>query len=619
MIKFLTLTLACGFSLAEGFVLPRYASHVSARSVQSNQYDFVIVGGGPSGLVLADRLTGDPKITVLVIEAGSFDQGEDGVRVPGAWNPAPYVWPDLVTEPLTALNNRTEQVVVGKVVGGGTTINAMNILRATKADYSAWVSLGNKGWGWNDMLPFFKKGENFNPPDPVFAAASNISWDDSVRGRGGPLQYGYANYNYPGSGQWWSAARSAGMEPIRDPSSGVNVGLFWVPTALDPKTQTRCSARVARYDRVSTRSNYHILVEHQVAKILFNGTRAIGVQYRGSPGQNKSTVLASKEIIVAAGAIHTPQILQLSGVGPEPVLQSLGIPIVASLPGVGTNFQDHASINVRYNFSNLITPNAGSIISNAMFAIKQRKLYESHQPSAFTVVRGLGSTFGTLSFKDLTEVKASVISDARKRDAAASLPANEDSTVVAGYQAQRNILIQQLENPDMAVSVTAWDTFSSVMVAVLKPFSRGKITIQSTDVRKEPKLDFSTATDPSDLPIFIATLRKLRQIMSAPDMAAMGVIEAGPLEPHIQSDEEFETMLRSSLSVSSAHQCCSAPMMPRELGGVVDAEHKVYGVTGLRIADVSTFPMAVSGGPTANVYAVAEKVADAVKKAYGLA
>lgn len=139
------------------------------------------------------------------------------------------------------------------------------------------------------------------------------------------------------------------MEPIRDPSSGVNVGLFWVPTALDPKTQTRCSARVARYDRVSTRSNYHILVEHQVAKILFNGTRAIGVQYRGSPGQNKSTVLASKEIIVAAGAIHTPQILQLSGVGPEPVLQSLGIPIVASLPGVGTNFQDHASINVRYN------------------------------------------------------------------------------------------------------------------------------------------------------------------------------------------------------------------------------------------------------------------------------
>lgn len=366
-----------------------------------------------------------------------------------------------------------------------------------------------------------------------------------------------------------------------------------------------------------------------MAKILFKGTRATGVQYFGSSRANTSTVLASKEIIVAAGAVHTPQILQLSGVGPEQVLKSLGIPIVAKLPGVGTNFQDHASISVQYNcestlshcliffaaqktdlglVSNLITPNAGSIATNATFATEQRALYDNHQPSAFTIVRGLGTTFGALSFKDLTQASASVISDAKKRDAAASLPADEDRTVVAGYKAQRSILIQQLENPDVAVSVTAWDTFSSVMVAVLKPFSRGKITIQSTDVRTEPKLDYRTATDPSDVPIFIATLRKLRQIMSAPDMAVMGTAEAAPLGAHVQSDEEFETIIRNSLGVSSAHQCCSAPMMPRELGGVVDAEHKVYGVSGLRIADVSTFPMAVSGGPMANVYAVAEKV-----------
>lgn len=254
------------------------------------------------------------------------------------------------------------------------------------------------------------------------------------------------------------------------------------------------------------------------------------------------------------------------------------------------------------------------------------------------MVKGLGSTFGTLSFKDLTSASASIISDAKIRDPAASLPVDEDRTVVAGYKAQRDILLQQLQNPNMAVSVTAWDTFSSVMVAVLKPFSRGKVTIRSTDVRTEPKLDYRTATDPADLPIVIATLRKLRQIMSAPDMAAMGTVEAAPLGVHIQSDEDFETVLRASLGVSSAHQCCSAPMMPLKFGGVVDPKHNVYGVTGLRIADVSTFPMAVSGGPTANVYAVAEKVsylvafvedgkadvnaaqvADIVKKTYKLA
>jgi choline dehydrogenase-like flavoprotein len=258
--------------------------------------------------------------------------------------------------------------------------------------------------------------------------------------------------------------------------------------------------------------------------------------------------------------------------------------------------------------SNIITPNAGSLASNATFAAEQRALYDSHQPSAFTVVRGLGSTFGSLAFADLTDTSSSIISDAVNRDPAASLPQGEDRTVVAGYKAQRELLVQQLQNPNMAVSVTAWDTFSSVMVAVLKPFSRGKITIKSTDVRVEPKLDYRTATDPTDMPIMTATLRKLRQIMSAPDMAVMGTTEAAPLGAQVQSDQDFETVLRASLGVSSAHQCCSAPMMPLKLGGVVDPKHNVYGVTGLRIVDVSTFPMAVSGGPTANVYAVAEKV-----------
>jgi choline dehydrogenase-like flavoprotein len=193
------------------------------------------------------------------------------------------------------------------------------------------------------------QGENFTAPDPAFAAASNISWDDSIRGHGGPLQYSYSNYNYPGSGHWWSASLSANLKPARDPSSGANTGLFWVPTVLDVKTQTRCSARTAHYDPVKARPNYQVLAEHQVAKILFKGTRATGVQYLGSSGGNSSTVFASKEVILAAGAIHTPQILQLSGVGPKKVLKSLGIPVVVNLPGVGTNFQDHASIVVQYN------------------------------------------------------------------------------------------------------------------------------------------------------------------------------------------------------------------------------------------------------------------------------
>ncbi|KAF2133649.1 GMC oxidoreductase [Dothidotthia symphoricarpi CBS 119687] len=617
MTSLLTLLFLFGLRLSEARVLPRYSSRISARAANSTNYDFVIVGGGISGLVLADRLTEDSHVTVLVIEAGPFDKGEDEVLVPGSWNPAQYLWPGLVTEPLTALNNRSEPIVVAKVVGGGSTINAMNLLRGTKADFAGWVSLGNDGWGWDDMLPYFKKSENFTAPDASFAATSNISWDDSVRGHDGPVQYSYPNYAYPGLGHWWTAALSAGMTPVQDPSSGVNPGIFWTPTVLDTSTQTRCDARVAHYDRViSTRPNYHVLAENMVSRILFEGTQATGVEYFPSAGGNTSTVFAMKEVILAAGALHTPQILQLSGVGPKSVLDSLSIPVVANLPGVGTNLQDHGAVAVQYNFTKIITPNAISLVTNSTYSAEQWEHYKNHEPSAFTVVRGLGTTFGTLALQDMTTSNSSIIADAMADHAASSLPTDTDPTVIAGYQAQRRILIEQLQNPNMAVSVLSWDTYSSVTVSHVKPFSRGKITIRSTDILVEPKIDYRTATDPTDLTVVVATLRKLRELMSAPAMVALGTVEAAPLGANIKSEEDFTAVLRASYGVSAAHQCCTAPMMPLGLGGVVDLEHKVYGVTGLRVVDVSTFPMAVSGGPTANVYAVAEKLADVIKKEF---
>jgi choline dehydrogenase-like flavoprotein len=263
---------------------------------------------------------------------------------------------------------------------------------------------------------------------------------------------------------------------------------------------------------------------------------------------------------------------------------------------------------VAFPVSSPIFPNAGSLAANATFAAEQRALFDAGKPSAFSVVRTLGSTFGTFAYKDLVGMSPSVINDAKKRNAASSLLPGEDKTVIAGYKAQREILIKQFENPDIPVVMAAFDTFSSVMLAVLKPFSRGRVTIKSTNPREEPRMDFRTATDPADLPVFVGTLRRLRQIMSAPDMASMGTTEIAPFGAHIQSDAEWTAALRQNLLVSSAHQCCSAPMMPLKLGGVVDAKHNVYGVTGLRVADVSTFPIAVAGGPTANVYGVAEKV-----------
>ena len=202
----------------------------------------------------------------------------------------------------------------------------------------------------------------------------------SVRGTGGPLNYGYADFNYPASGKWWSAAKSVGMKVTKDPSSGNNIGLFWVPTVLDPKTKTRCSARVARYDRVQSRTNYQVLAEHLVEKVLFKGKKAIGVRYSATAGGNSSEVFASKEVIVAAGALHTPQVLQLSGIGPEKTLKALGIPVVVNLPGVGSNLQDHATLNVMYNCKTVLFDAVLCSTNNCRFSSLQPHLPQCRFP-----------------------------------------------------------------------------------------------------------------------------------------------------------------------------------------------------------------------------------------------
>ncbi|KAI0595135.1 hypothetical protein F4775DRAFT_605413 [Biscogniauxia sp. FL1348] len=615
-----TLVLLAGLFFSEARVAPRHSWKVSPRVANSTNYDFVIAGGGISGLIVADRLTEDPNINVLVIEAGPLDAGEPGILVPGSWDPSPYVWPDLATEPLTALNNRAPSVICARVVGGGSTINAMNWLRGTKVDYDDWEALGNEGWGWDDLLPFFMKSENFTAPDPEYAARANITWDDSVRGHVGPLQYSYSNYFYPASENWWNAAQSIGIEPVLDPNAGTNSGSFYLSTVLDAQNQTRCDARVAHYDRViGSRPNYHLMTETTVARVLFDGTKAIGVEYLPTAGGSIQTVYASKEVIVAAGALHTPQVLQLSGVGPKSLLNSLNISVVADLPGVGTNLQDQGTLNVPYNLTSPMFPDSDSLSTNATYNAEQLANYNAHVSSAYTIVKGLSTTFTSLALTDATDSYQDIVAAAEAEDYEQYLPADTDSTVLAGYKAQREIILQQFQNPNISIGVLYWGTTTLAQIFQLKPLSRGTVKINSTNPLANPVIDYRTATDPVDFNVIIAFLRKLRELMAAPDMQALGPVEAAPLGAHVQDDEDIIEVMRENLVISNEHQCCSAPMMPLNMGGVIDANHKVYGTTNLRTADISFVPISVSGGPTPTMYAAGEKLADIIKREYSLA
>lgn len=330
-------------------IAPRGSRAKAIRSSNDlhSTYDFVIIGGGASGLTVADRLTEDPSTTVLVLEYGPFDSHEPSVLVPGFLNltSTPY-WFNLTSTPQPYLNNRTFQVTIAAAVGGGSVINGMLFHRGAKADYEAWEELGAKGWGWSDLLPYFKKSEIFTPPDDAYAHEWDIQYENEVHGTQGPLQISYPPYQFPAVKNFFGAFHELGITTPEDPSNGSARGVFWAPSTLDPVERTRSYARLVHYDRVATaRPNYHILPMTAATRIIFDDDKkAIGVEYVDRARNKTSQTSASKEVILAAGAVHTPQLLQLSGIGDKDELGGHGIRCIADIPVVGHNFQDHPTL-----------------------------------------------------------------------------------------------------------------------------------------------------------------------------------------------------------------------------------------------------------------------------------
>ncbi|KAK0712316.1 hypothetical protein B0T21DRAFT_415884 [Apiosordaria backusii] len=601
---------------------PEFATVVTPRTVLENSYDFVIAGGGISGLTVADRLSEDPSVKVLVIEAGIFDQDEDNILIPGQFfTPFPfqYMYLPLPSVPQTALNNRSFNVPAGKVVGGGSVLNAMVYVRPGAEELDAWELLGAKGWKWKDLLPYYKKSENFTAPDPAYAAAANFSFDPSLHGTTGPVQASFPSFHFKGSGIWFEAAVSSGLRAGGDPHAGDGSGVVYIPSVTSGTTRTRSHARLNHYTRIQPRSNYHILAGHTVARILFDNTKKVtGVEYLPSGGGERLTVQATKEVLVAGGAVHTPQILQLSGIGPKKVLNKFNIPIVVELPGVGANFHDQPSIIIPYNVTNNVSPNVGTLNSDPVYDAEQRALYDATREGPYQLTRGLSTNLALPPLCNATSDCRSIVSAARRTNPFKYLPEDTHPTVKAGYALQREIILRQLEGPKTPVSMIHWDTANSVRMYFFKPLSRGTVQINSINPLEWPLIDYRTNVDPTDEDLIVASFLKNRHIMSQPSMAALNPLEAAPFSNNITDKEAIKQILRGVTEPSSAHQCCTAAMMPRILGGVVDPEMKVYGVKGLRVIDTSYWPIVLTAAPTATTYASGEKIADAIKAEYGL-
>jgi len=561
--------------------------------------------------------------TVLVIEAG------DNVDIPGNMIPykandltvsAPYKW-GFTTQPEPELGNKTFGANVAKVLGGGSVINGMVYDRGAAADYDAWEALGNNGWGWKGMEPYFIKSTTFQPPSPEVAEAFNITWDPAVYGNG-PLTVSITDTQYEDIKSYWAAWKASGVPIPVDGNAGDAYGPSWFANTMDKKTGRRAHARYAYYDPIAnSRSNLKLQLKTNANEIIFDDSKkppkAIGVKITDGSGKTLS-VYAKREVVLAAGAVQTPKLLQISGIGPKAVLKAAGIKVRKDLDAVGSNFQDHPYGTVIFNTTPQTFPNANSLITNATFNASAWHEYEVNKTGPYTVARGNALAF--ISLPDMTSSSDidAVVSKLNKQDPASFLPSiyKNSPKLLKGFRRQRAIIAQIFKRRDAAVTefpVPADGTYG--LVGIEKPLSRGTIHLNASNPAGPPVITYHAFQNPVDKSILGISLRFFRKVWTRPELSSIVHSETVPGAQHVSDDDIFEALLaQNSVAPTLSHASSSCPMMAEHEGGCVNDKLMVYGTQHLSVVDASIIPIIPSCHLQATMYGIGEKAADIIKK-----
>lgn len=503
-------------------------------------------------------------------------------------------------------------VLIGKVVGGGSVINGMAFDRASAADYNAWEQLGNPGWGWDGLLPYFKKSTTFTPPK-LTGKEFNITYDASAYGTNGPLQASFPNFEFPDVKVIREAFSSEGYPTPREHATGDAVGTLWIPTALEPKTQTRSDARRTYYDSVKSRANLKLVTGVEATEVLFDRLTAKGVQFTNLADKTISKVYAKREVILAAGSVFTPKILQISGIGPTDVLKAAGVKVKKDLAAVGANMQDHPNANMMFNLENLSIPNPLFSVDPAQNA-SAWALYNANRTGPVT--QSHGSSLAFLSLQSITSNYKQIVSTIKGQKSTDYLPPvyKNNANLLRGFEAAKAITAELLSGNKAAAVEIPMNAFGLAIAAIQRPLSRGFVALNPANPTGNPIVQFNGLQNPADRTMMLEAVKWMRRHWKNPTLARFSPVEVTPGVAAQTDDEIIHALLeQGALTPTFAHQSGTCSMLPEKYGGCVNSDLRVYGVNKLSIVDASIIPLIPATHLQATMYAIAEKAADLIK------
>ncbi|KAF8342784.1 aryl-alcohol oxidase-like protein [Cantharellus anzutake] len=567
-------------------------------SVLKTFYDFIIIGAGTAGSVVGTRLSENPNFKVLVLEAGTDVPRTPAFSVPVyATQPAfgtEALW-QYQSEPQIGLNNRTVPVPRGKVVGGSSLFNFMFYTRGSFEEYDRIANItGDQRWSWNNILPFSKKSETRKLPTSGHDFPGD--YDPSIYGNKGPILISLANDGSPFHERVKQAAHELpDFSWNSDTNSGKPLGVGKLFGTIG--TGVRNGAN-NYFKAAGARRNLDLIRNAQVTRILFSNDKipvVTGVEFTRSPDGPRTVVKASKEVILSAGSINSPQILMLSGVGPKSELEALGIKVVKDHPEVGKNLQDHTLLLNNWYINDNGTRD--ELYNNPAFAQQQQGLYDTNRTGRLsnTIAQSIG--FFRLPPDDSIWSQPGVVDNS------------------PGPNSPHFEFIMDDGFTNTLYPRPSKGNFMSIATVNLSPSSRGSVKLRSSNPFDTPLIDLGLLTEEPDLHISVAALKHAREFATAPIFNGYVLGEWGPLTP-AQTDEEIIQYIRNN-TVSIFHPSCSLAISAKNsTKGVVNPDLTVKGIKKLRVVDASVFPIIPAAHLQIPVYAIAELASEMIAGDY---